>query len=123
MIHGQEAHHMRYALLIHERRGSYEGLGEDELQALTGEYLALRDDPRVVDGARLNSIETATSVRVQDGETLVADGPFAETKEVFGGYFLMDADDLDGAIEIAARIPAARMGGVVEIRPLVEYPR
>jgi hypothetical protein len=62
-------------------------------------------------------------VRVQDDETLVADGPFADTKEVFGGYYLMDADDLDGAIEIAARIPAARMGGVVEIRPLVEYPR
>jgi hypothetical protein len=121
MNRSQEAHHMRYALLIHERRGSYEGLGEDELSALTGEYMALRDDPRIVDGARLKPIETARTVRVQDGETLIADGPFAETKEVFGGYFLMDADDLDSAIDIAARIPATRMGGVVEIRPLVEY--
>ena len=112
---------MRYALLIHERRGSYEGLGEEELSALTGEYLALRDDPRVVDGARLKPVEMTTTVRVQDGETLVADGPFAETKEVFGGYYVLHADDLDSAIEIAARIPALRMGGVVEIRPIVEY--
>jgi hypothetical protein len=119
----KEAHHMRYALLIHERPGADDGLDDDARSALTGEYLALRDDPRVVDGARLKPIETATTVRVENGETLVADGPFADTKEVFGGYFLMDADDLDGAIEIATRIPAARMGGVVEIRPLVEYPR
>ena len=90
-------------------------------RAITGEYLALRDDPRVVDGARLQPIETATTVRVHDGETLVADGPFADTKEVFGGYYVLDAADLDGAIEIAARIPAARLGGCVEIRPLVEY--
>jgi hypothetical protein len=123
MIHSKEAPDMRYALLIHERPGSYEGLGEDELRALTGEYLALRDDPRIVDGARLKPIETATTVRMESGETLVADGPFADTKEVFGGYFLMEANDLDGAIEIAARIPAVRMGGSVEIRPLVEYPR
>ena len=123
MILSKEAHDMRYALLIHEDPGSYDGLGDDELRALTGEYLALRDDPRIVDGGRLKPIETTTTVRVQNGETLVADGPFADTKEVFGGYFLMDAQDLDGAIEIAARIPAARMGGVVEIRPLVEYPR
>ena len=114
---------MRYALLIHERPGCYEGLGEDELRELTGEYLALRDDPRIVDGARLKPIETATTVRMESGETLVADGPFAETKEVFGGYFLMESEDLDGAIDIAGRIPAVRMGGCVEIRPLVEYPR
>ena len=60
---------------------------------------------------------------MHDGEALVADGPFADTKEAFGGYYVLDAADLDGAIEIATRIPAARLGGAVEIRPLVEYPR
>jgi hypothetical protein len=123
MIRPEEAQTMRYALLIHEAPGTYDGLTDHELRALTGEYLALRDDPRVVDGARLKPIETATTVRVHDGETLVADGPFADTKEAFGGYYVLDTVDLDGAIEIAARIPAARLGGVVEIRPLVEYPR
>jgi len=65
--------------------------------------------------------ETATTVRVQDGRTLTTDGPFAETKEVLGGYCFFEADDLDAAIELAARVPAARMGGAVEVRPLVEW--
>jgi hypothetical protein len=86
---------------------------------VTAEYLALRDDPRVVDGARLKPVETATTVRVADGEALITDGPFADTKEVFGGFYLLEADDLDGALEIAARIPAARLGGSVEVRPMV----
>jgi hypothetical protein len=123
MIISKEASDMRYALLINEARGSYDGLGEEERRALTAEYLALRDDPRVVDGARLGPAETATTVRAQGGETLVADGPFADTKEVFGGWYLVAADDLDAAIDVAARIPATRMGGSVEIRPLVEYAR
>ena len=63
--------------------------------------------------------ETATTIRVRDGETLTTDGPFAETKEAIGGYLLFEADDLDAAIELASRIPAARMGGAVEVRPLV----
>ena len=83
------------------------------------EYLALRDDPRVVGGARLKPVETATTVRVTDGEPLITDGPFADTKEVFGGFYVLEADDLDGALEIAARIPAARLGGSVEVRPMV----
>jgi hypothetical protein len=114
---------MRYALLIHELPGADDELGPDERQAISAEYFAIRDDPRVVDGGRLQPIDTATTVRVGDGRTLVADGPFAETKEVFGGWFLLEADHLDAAIEIAGRIPAARMGGSVEIRPLVEYAR
>jgi hypothetical protein len=73
----------------------------------------------VVGGASLHPVETATTVRVQDGKTLVTDGPFADTKEVFGGFYLVEADDLDQATEIAARIPAARIGGSVEIRPVV----
>jgi hypothetical protein len=114
---------MRYALLIHERPGSYDGLGPDELQALTAEYFAVRNDPRVVDGGRLQPADTATTVRMRDGRPLVSDGPFAETKEVFGGWFLLEADDLDAALELAERIPAIRMGGSVEIRALVEYER
>ena len=65
--------------------------------------------------------ETATTVRVQDGQTLTTDGPFVETKEALGGYLIFEADDLDAAIELAARIPAARLGGAVEVRPIVEW--
>jgi hypothetical protein len=114
---------MRYALIIHEDPSAYDGLGEEEREALTAEYMALRDDPCVVDGARLHPPAATTTIRVDDGRTLVVDGPFAETKEVFGGWYLLEADDLDAAIAIAERVPATRMGGVVEIRPLVEYAR
>ncbi len=65
--------------------------------------------------------ETATTVRVQDGKTLTTDGPFVEIKEALGGYLLFEADDLDAAIELAARIPAARLGGAIEVRPIVEW--
>jgi hypothetical protein len=111
---------MQYALLIYERPGAYDGFDDEKRRAVSGEYLAIAADPRVVAGARLQPVELATTVRVEEGETLVTDGPFADTKEVFGGYYLLRADDLDAAIEVAARIPAARLGGSVEIRPLVE---
>jgi hypothetical protein len=111
---------MQYALLIYTRPGSDAGFSEEERQAISDEYWAIRDDPRVVGGAALQPVETATSVRVHDGQTLVTDGPFADTKEVFGGYYMFESDDLDAAIEIAARIPASRLGGSVEIRPVVE---
>jgi hypothetical protein len=114
---------MRYALLIHEAPDMYDRLDDDERRAIREEYLELARDPRVLDGERLGHVGTATSVRVRGGETLIADGPFADTKEVFGGFFLVDAPDLDGALEIAARMPAARMDGIVEVRPLVEIPR
>lgn len=113
---------MRYAVLIYERPGAYDPLDAAERRVVSAEYLALRDDPRVVDGARLQPVETATTVRVAGGEALVTDGPFADTKEVFGGYYIVEAADLDAAIELAARIPAARLGGSVEIRPLVAAP-
>jgi len=114
---------MRYAVLIYERPGAYDPLSPEERQAVSAEYLAIRDDPRVVDGARLQPAEMATTVRVREGGTLITDGPFADTKEVFGGYYLLTADNLDAAIEIAERIPAARMGGSVEIRPMLEPER
>jgi hypothetical protein len=109
---------MHYALLIYERPANYEGLGDDERRAMTAEYMAVGDDPRVVGSAHLQPTSMATSVRVSDGDTLVTDGPFADTKDVFGGYYVIEADDLDAAIALAAQVPAARMGGCVEVRPV-----
>jgi hypothetical protein len=113
---------MQYALLIYERPGSYDGLSEEELESLTAEYMAIRSDERVLGGAHLAPANTATTVRLQDGKSVLTDGPFAETKEVFGGYFLLAADDLDEALVVVQRIPAIRMGGSVEVRSLVEMP-
>jgi hypothetical protein len=111
---------MRYALLINEIPGSYEGLDDDERAAIGAEYIALRSDERVLGGEKLEPADTATTLRVEHGETLLTDGPFADTKEVFAGFYLVDAPDLDAALEIAARIPAARLGGCVEVRALAE---
>jgi hypothetical protein len=111
---------MRYALLINLKPGVYEALSEQERTKVSGEYFAIGDEPGCVGGAQLQGPETATTVRVQDGQVLTTDGPFADTKEFFGGYFLFDADDIDKVLDVAARIPAARMGGSVEVRPVVE---
>jgi hypothetical protein len=113
---------MKYMLLIYSKtaRDEFNQLPEDQQRAISAEYYAINDDPGVTDGAQLQPVDTATTVRVQDGNTLTTDGPFAETKEELGGYYLYEADDLDAAIEIAARIPAARLGGAIEVRPLVE---
>jgi RNA polymerase sigma factor (sigma-70 family) len=113
---------MKYLLQIYPGGATdeFEGLSEDEQNAVLGEYLAISQSPAVIAGDQLQPVETATTVRVQNGETLLTDGPFVEAKEHLGGYLVVDADDLDGALEIAARIPAARMGGAIEVRPLVE---
>ena len=111
---------MRYALLIYERPGAYDAFTDDERRAVSAEYVEIRKDPRVVAGARLQPAETATTVRVENGETLLTDGPFIDAKEHLGGYLVIELENLDAAIEIAARVPAARMGGAVEVRPLVE---
>jgi hypothetical protein len=111
---------MRYLLQIYPGNGDYEELSEEEQNAILGEYIAIGQSPGVTGGDQLQPIETATTVRVHDGETLLTDGPFVEAKEHLGGYMLVDVDDLDAALELAARIPAARMGGAVEVRPLVE---
>jgi hypothetical protein len=113
---------MTYLLQIYSSPAAeeYEGLSADEQTAITDEYMAIAQTPGMLGGHRLQGPETATTVRVQDGSTLTTDGPFAETKEVIGGYYLFEADDLDAAIELAARIPAARMGGAIEVRPVVE---
>jgi hypothetical protein len=114
---------MQYALLIYRRPDDYDGLDDAQQAAVSGEYYALRTDPRVVGGAALHPAENATTLRITDEQTMLTDGPFADTKEVFGGWYLVEADDLDGALEIAARIPALRLGGAVEVRPVVEAPR
>ena len=97
-----------------------EGLSPDEQRKIRDEYLAIAQLPGVLGGAALQPAETATTVRVQNGETLLTDGPFIDAKEHLGGYLVMELENLDAAIEIAARVPAARMGGAVEVRPLVE---
>jgi hypothetical protein len=111
---------MKYALLINERVGLAEQLSADELAAITAEYVELVKDERVLGAEQLHPATTATTVRVQDGEMLLTDGPFADSKEIFGGYYIVDARDLDAALELAARMPAARLGGSVEVRPVVE---
>src|SRR5437764_1398885 len=113
---------MQYMLLIHsgDAPARWEALGADEQNAVMGEYFAISESPGVTGGAQLQPVDTATTVRVQDGQTLTTDGPFAETKEALGGYYLVESDNLDSAIDLAARIPAARMGGAVEVRPVVE---
>ena len=113
---------MKYALLIFPKPCSHEALPPDEYAPVNAAYLALRDDPRCLGGAHLQPAETATTVRDNLGEVLISDGPFADTKEVLGGYYVLDAENLDEALNFAQRIPAIRLGGAVEIRPLVEIP-
>jgi len=117
------AHHndrrIDYALLIYLPPDAWEQLSDDERNALYQEFWAIRDIPGFVDGAELAPAHTGTTVRLEKGQALVTDGPFADTKEVFGGYYLFQAADLDAAIQIAARIPAGRMGGSVEVRQIV----
>ncbi|MFL5928224.1 MAG: YciI family protein [Gaiellaceae bacterium] len=111
---------MKYALLIYSSDAEWENLSEDEQKGIYAEYFAVSETAGVVGGQELQPADTATTVRVNNGSTLTTDGPFAETKEALGGFFLFEADDIDAAIEIAARIPAARRGGAVEVRPVVE---
>ncbi len=113
---------MRYALLIYSAPGSMDHLSKDEYAAVSKEFWAVSDDPACIDGAQLQPATTATTLRERDGRTLVTDGPFADTKEVFGGYYVVDVPDLDAATAIAERIPVTRFGGAVEIRPAVGAP-
>jgi hypothetical protein len=119
---------MKYMLLIHQGSAptprspeQWERLPEGEQKAVYADYQAINQTPGVSPGLQLEPPETATTVRVEDGRTLTTDGPFVAVKEAIGGYFLFEADDLDAAIELAARVPAARMGGAVEVRPITEW--
>jgi hypothetical protein len=116
---------MKYLMLIHQGTtplpgtDAWEALSEDEKGRVYADYQALSATPGVTPGYQLQPPETATTVRVQDGRTLTTDGPFVELKEAVGGWLVFEADDLDAAIELAVRIPAARMGGAIEVRPVV----
>ena len=118
---------MKYMLLIHQGTTPLPGsdewdkLTEDEKGAVYGAYKTVNETPGVTAGLGLQPPETATTVRVEDGKTLTTDGPFVELKEAIGGYLLFEADDLDAAIELASIIPAARMGGAIEVRPIAEW--
>ena len=119
-VHDRKGQQMNYLLLIYADNSGWDSLSEDEQSAIYREYLAISEDPAVRHDHQLQPAMTATTVRVQDGKTLTTDGPFVETKEELGGYYFIEADDLDAAIELASRIPAARRGGAVEVRPVVE---
>jgi hypothetical protein len=110
---------MKYMALIYGNEEAWDALSEEEQQRVTERYMALAREPVTVGGDELQDPDTATTIRVRDGETLTTDGPFAETKEQLGGYYLIDCASLDEALEFAARIPAAERGAV-EVRPLVE---
>jgi hypothetical protein len=112
---------VKYMLLIYANTSQWDNRTDDEREAITQEYMAIAMDQSVtVHSEQLQPGETATTVKVQDGSTLTTDGPFIETKEELGGYYLIDVPDLDAAIEVAAKLPAARMGGGIEVRPVVE---
>jgi hypothetical protein len=117
---------MKYMLLIHQGDAptpysdDWESLSEEEQNQVYADYQALNSTPGVSPGLQLAPPETATTVRSEDGKTLTTDGPFVAVKEALGGWLMYEADDLDAAIELASRIPAARMGGAVEVRPIVE---
>jgi hypothetical protein len=125
--HSEQEEAMKYMLLIHQGTtptppsDEWDRLADDEKQAVYRDYQAVNQTPGVTSGQQMQPPETATTVRVQDGKTLTTDGPFVELKEAIGGYLFFEGDDLDAAIELASRIPAARMGGAIEVRPIVEW--
>ena len=116
---------MNYLLLIHHGSAptpddpqAWAGLSGEEQKAVFADYQAISQTPGVTPGPRMQAPAMATTVRVADGKTIITDGPYVEMKEALGGYLFFEADDLDAAIALASRIPAARLGGGVEIRPL-----
>jgi hypothetical protein len=114
---------MKYMCLINlgPRARGWRELPEDEQKQIVAGWQALNQTPGVTPGIGLQPPDTATTVRVQDGKTLTTDGPYVETKEALDGFFTLEADDLDAAIEVAAKVPAASWGGAIEIRPIQEW--
>ncbi len=118
---------MKYMLLIHQGDtptpydDGWEDLPDETKQTIGAAYQELNQTQGVSPGMQLSPPENATTVRVADGETLTTDGPFVAIKEALGGYLIFEADDLDAAIAVASKIPAASMGGAIEIRPIVEW--
>jgi hypothetical protein len=114
---------MKYMMLINlgPRARDFANLPPEEQKEVAKSWEVIRNAPGVTPGLGLQPPETATPVRVQDGRTLTTDGPFVESKEALDGYFVFEADDLDAAIELAARVPATALGGAIEIRPIAEW--
>jgi hypothetical protein len=111
---------MKYMLLIHHGPLDWDDLSEEEQKRVYADYQAVSATPGVTPGAWMEPPELATTVRVDGERTLTTDGPFVAVKEALGGYLFYEADALDAAVELASRIPAARLGGAVEVRPLKE---
>lgn len=116
---------MRYMLLIYEREADMANLSEEQQGAIFGEYMGftegIKKTGQHLAGDPLQPVATATTVRVRNGKTVTTDGPFAETREQLGGYYIVEAKNLDEAIGIAARIPSSRTGSI-EVRPIMEIP-
>ena len=115
---------MKYLLLIYENEAVAAGMSEADQGKVWGEYMTYTEDIRkkgqYVAGEALQPIATATTVRIKDGKTVSTDGPFAETREQLGGFYLVEAKDLNEALQVAQRIPSARIGSV-EVRPVVDF--
>ncbi|MDX6486642.1 MAG: hypothetical protein QOF43_1795 [Gaiellaceae bacterium] len=112
---------MKYAVLLFDDPAAWANVGESELASLHAEYMAVSDEPESYGGAQLQPASTAKTLRMRDGRPLVTDGPFTETKEILSGFYLIDAESEARALELAAKIPTvSRMGGAIEVRPLVE---
>ena len=111
---------MQYMLLVYDDPAEWGSVSEKEMQGLYQEYAAVAQDKATKHSAQLHPTESAKTVRIKNGETLVTDGPFAETKEALGGYYVIEADSAAEAEKIAARVPSARLGGTVEVRPVVQ---
>jgi hypothetical protein len=124
--HPDKEEAVKYLLLIHQGdtplpgTPEWETLSADEQAAVYRDYQGINQTPGVTPGLWLETPEMATTVRVEDGKTLTTDGPFVAVKEALGGYLVFEAENLDAAIELASRIPAARLGGAVEVRPIKE---
>jgi hypothetical protein len=115
---------MKYLCLIYENEKNWESKPQAESEAIMGEYFAFTDEIRrngkYIAGEALQPTHTATTVRVRNGKVSTTDGPFAETKEQLGGFYLIEAKDLNDAIQVAAKIPSARLG-LIEVRPVVDF--
>jgi len=126
--HHKEEEAMQYVLLIYQattpvpaQQQAWATVSEDEKKAIYAEYAAINQTPGVTPGLPLGLPEKATTVRVQNGKTVAQKGPFVDVGGAIGGYYVFDAKDLDEAIKMASRIPAARLGGAIEVRPVEKY--
>jgi hypothetical protein len=112
---------MKYALLLYDNPAAWESVDEDQMKSLREEYMAVADEPEHYGGAQLKPGDTAKTIRASNGSPVITDGPFTETKEILSGFYLIDAETEERALELAARIPTvSKMGGVIELRPIVE---